>query len=152
MLAGATCARCGLFRRLTGGHDVLDFSAWIATYNQAWLTRNADAAAELFTGDAIYQSHPLRPPHRGRDAIRAYWQQATETQEELELRWGTPVIAGNRVAVEWWATMREMLDGERTVPGCLILRFADSGLCEELREYWHVETGRRVPPPSTWGQ
>ena len=39
---------------------------------------------------------------------------------------------------------------EITLPGCLLLRFAPGGRCEELREYWHVEEGRR-DPPAGWG-
>lgn len=130
---------------------MLDTSAWLAGYHEAWITHNAEQVAHLFTEEAIYQSHPFRPPLRGRAEIQAYWLRSTPTQEDLEIRWGTPVIAGNRMAVEWWATMRDTDEGELTLPGCLILRFAESGLCDELREYWHLEVGRRIAPPATWG-
>jgi hypothetical protein len=40
---------------------------------------------------------------------------------------------------------------EITIPGCLLLRFAPDGRCEELREYWHVEPGR-YEPPDGWGR
>ena len=45
-----------------------------------------------------------------------------------------------------------MLDGDEevTLPGCLLLLFAADGRCRELREYWHLEPGRREPPPG-WG-
>lgn len=131
---------------------MLDISAWLAAYHDAWITHNAEQVAQLFTEDAAYHSHPFRPPYRGRTEIHAYWQRATSSQEELELRWGTPVISGNRVAVEWWATMRETDEGELTLPGCLVLRFAENGLCEELREYWHIEVGSRILPPAEWGK
>lgn len=91
------------------------------------------------------------PPYQGRAEIYAYWQRATASQENIEILWGTPVIAGNRVAIEWWATMREAEEGEITLPGCLVLRFAGNGLCEELREYWHVEVGSRALPRTGWG-
>lgn len=130
---------------------MLDTPAWLAAYHHAWITRDAEGVARLFTDDATYHSHPFRPPSRGRVAIADYWRRATTSQENLDLRWGTPVVAGNRMAVEWWATMRVAEDGDVTLPGCLIVRFADDGLCEELREYWHVETGRRVAPPAGWG-
>ena len=52
-------------------------------------------------------------------------------------------------AVEWWATGVEQ-DGPFTLPGCLLLRFHHGGLCEELREYWHLESERREPPDG-WG-
>jgi uncharacterized protein (TIGR02246 family) len=122
---------------------------WIDQYQQAWRTKDADAAAGLFTDSGIYRSHPFRPPHVGRAAIRAYWERACATQQDLELRFGTPIVDRTRVAVEWWATGFEP-DGPFTLPGCLVLRFDDGGLCEELREYWHLEA-ERSEPPRDWG-
>jgi len=67
------------------------------------------------------------------------------TATSAGVRFGTPIAVGNKVAVEWWTTMRA--DGtEVTCPGCLVLRFAPDGRCEELREYWHAEDGHREPP------
>jgi uncharacterized protein (TIGR02246 family) len=124
-------------------------SEWIQAYGRAWRERDAEAAASLFTDDAVYRSHPLREPHRGHDAIRDYWAGATRDQADLDLRFGAPIIAGDRAAVEWWAQM--LSEGEEvTLPGILYLRFASDGRCEELREAWHLESGR-IPPPEGWG-
>lgn len=122
---------------------------WIEAYGRAWRERDADAAAALFTDDAVYRAHPLREPHRGREGIHAYWSGATSKQEDLDLRFGTPIVAGGRAAVEWWAQMSS--DGEEvTMPGILYLRFAPDGRCSELREAWNAEEGR-TPPPDGWG-
>ena len=127
----------------------MDAASWIDAYGRAWRERDPDAAAALFTEDAIYRSSPFRPPSLGRQGIRAYWAHATATQEEVELVFGEPVVSGAKAAVEWWAVIRE--SGEVvTLPGCLVLRFAADGRCEELREYWHLEPGRHEPPPG-WG-
>jgi ketosteroid isomerase-like protein len=94
---------------------------WIEAYARAWRERDAVAAAGLFTERAVYRSHPFREPHVGTSAIRDYWSRATERQRDLDLRFGTPVVAGNRAAVEWWAQMRS--DGaDVTMPGTLYLR------------------------------
>jgi ketosteroid isomerase-like protein len=127
-----------------------DVSAWIDAYGRAWRARDPDAAVALFTDDATYRSHPFREPHVGRDGIRRYWEEATSSQEDLDLRFGEPVVEDDRAAVEWWATMRD--DGDEiTLPGILVLRFAADGRCEELRECWHVERGRHEPPDG-WGR
>jgi uncharacterized protein (TIGR02246 family) len=129
--------------------ETMTVAEWIEAYGRAWRDRDADAAASLFTDDAVYRSHPLREPHRGRDAIREYWAGATSGQADLDLLFGTPIVAGDRAAVEWWAQM--LSDGEEvTLPGILYLRFALDGRCEELREAWHAEAGR-IPPPEGWG-
>jgi hypothetical protein len=130
---------------------MLNPSAWLAAYHQAWITHDAEQLAQLFTEDAAYHSHPFRPPYQGRAAIQAYWQSATASQADLELRWGAPVIADKHMAVEWWAMMRDTEAGDLTLPGCLLVRFAEDGLCEELREYWHLEMGSRILPPVQWG-
>jgi SnoaL-like domain len=123
---------------------------WIEDYAEAWRSADADVAAELFSEHAVYRSSPVRPPAVGRGAIRAYWRESCSTQEELQLRFGRPLVHGNRVTVEWWATMRDSGE-EITLPGALILRFGPGGRCEELREYWHVHEGR-IEPPEGWGQ
>ena len=123
---------------------------WIAAYRRAWLERDPERVVELFTDDAVYRSSPFREPHFGSAGIRDYWTRATSTQEELDLRFGDPVVEGSKVVVEWWAIMRD--EGAWiTLPGCLLLRFAEDGRCEELREYWHVEDGRHEPHPG-WGR
>ena len=124
--------------------------AWLERYRIAWEEGDAEAAASLFTEDAIYRSSPFREPHVGHERIRAYWEQATGTHSETRVRIGTPITQGDRAAVEWWATMLD--DGaEITLPGILFLRFAPDGRCGELREAWNVAEGR-VPPYPGWGE
>jgi ketosteroid isomerase-like protein len=127
----------------------VDPAAWIEEYGRAWREKDAEAVVRIFTEDAVYRSSPFREPSVGSEGIRAYWTRATGAQEDLDLRFGTPIVQGSTVVVEWWATMRE--GGEEiTLPGTLVLRFAADGRCEELREYWHEEPGRREPPAG-WG-
>lgn len=125
-------------------------ASWIARYGRAWETADEAEIAELFAEDAVYRSHVFREPYVGRAAIRAYWRRGAGRQRGVEVRFGEPVVAGRRVAVEWWTTMHDPDDGEVTLPGCLLLRFDADGRCEELREYWHVQPGREEPPPG-WG-
>ena len=122
---------------------------WAEEYARAWREKDADAVVALFTEDAEYRSSPFREPSVGSDGIRDYWTRATSVQEDADVRMGTPIGEGDRVAVEWWTTMRD--EGEEiTLPGCLLLRFAPDGRCEALREYWNVEPGIHEPHPG-WG-
>lgn len=122
---------------------------WLEDYRRAWVDRNADAAAELFTEDAIYREQPFKPPFSGRGAIRQYWATVTQAQSSVELRYGSPVVEGRRVAVEWWANL--VNDGSPiTLAGEFLLSFDEHGRCRELREYWTLTDGRVDPPPG-WG-
>ncbi|MDQ2984281.1 MAG: nuclear transport factor 2 family protein [Actinomycetota bacterium] len=124
---------------------------WIDAYARAWEQADEEAIVALFTPDAVYRSSPFREPHVGADAIRAYWRRGAGTQRDVRVRLGAPVVDGRRVAVEWWATGIDADEGDFTLPGILMLRFDADGVCEELRECWHSETGRREPHEG-WGR
>jgi ketosteroid isomerase-like protein len=128
----------------------MNVQEWVDEYGRAWREKDVEAAVALFTEDAEYRSSPFREPNVGSDGVRQYWTRATSSQEDLDVRMGRPIVAGDRAVVEWWTRMRA--DGEEiTLPGCLLLRFAPDGRCAALREYWHVEPGRHAPHPG-WGE
>lgn len=127
----------------------MTYQQWLDRYRAAWIERDADAAAALFTADAVYREQPFAAPFTGRSAIREYWSTVTRSQSDIDLQYGTPVVAGARVAVEWWTTL--LNDGAPlTIAGEFLLRFDDDGLCRELREYWVVSERKAAPPPG-WG-
>ena len=128
----------------------LDHTDWLARYRRAWIERDADAAGRLFTEDATYREQPFQDAFAGRAAIRDYWSRVTASQTQVELRYGHAIVDGRRLAVEWWANL-ETTDGPLTLAGEFLLRFADSGECHELREYWVLSQGR-VEPPTGWGE
>lgn len=122
---------------------------WLEAYRRAWIDRDPDAAAALFTADAVYREQPYDEAFAGPAGVRDYWTRVTATQQDVELEYGTPLVGGSRTAVEWWVTLAN--DGaEITLAGAFMLTFDEAGLCRELREYWHVADGRRRPPAG-WG-
>jgi ketosteroid isomerase-like protein len=122
----------------------MDLTNWIGGYARAWETADDELICALFTQDASYRASPFREPFLGHAEIRSYWRRAAGTQRDTAVRMGEPFVDGDRVAVEWWATMED--GGEQvTLPGCLLLRMAGDGRCADLREYWNVESGRREP-------
>jgi len=130
--------------------DTGRFDHWLAAYRKAWEEADTPAVLGLFSEDATYRSHPLRPVHAGHDGIAVYWTQATAGQRDVRVRFGEPIAEGDRVAVEWWATMTA--DGDPvTLVGCLLLSFAADGRCRALRECWHVAE-EVLDPPAGWGR
>ena len=128
----------------------MDVGSWLEAYRVAWEEKDTEAAAALFDEASTYRANIFEEPFEGKDGVRAYWQQVTSTQEDVQVRIGSPFADGDRVAAEFWTTMRVGGD-EVTLPGCLLLRFGDDGLCRSLREYWHFQPGRFEPPPG-WGE
>jgi uncharacterized protein (TIGR02246 family) len=125
------------------------YGEWLARYRRAWIERDAEAASGLFTEDATYREQPFHAPLVGRAAIRDYWRTVTASQTDVELRYGQAVVDGRRLAVEWWANLQAD-DAPLTLAGEFLLQFAETGLCQELREYWVLTQGRVEPPPG-WG-
>jgi ketosteroid isomerase-like protein len=124
--------------------------AWLDGYRRAWEQADTPAVLGLFTADATYRSHPLRPAHAGHRGIADYWARATADQRDVRVRFGDPIVDGDRVAVEWWTVLRA--GGEPvTLAGCLLLRFAAGGRCQALRECWNLAQALLDPPPD-WGR
>src|SRR5262245_7856894 len=122
---------------------------WLSSYRTAWLTRDAAAAAALFTADATYAEQPYQDALAGPAAVRDYWARVTATQSNIEMRYGIPITVGNRTAVEWWTTL--VNDGAPvTLAGPFILKFDAYGRCRSLREYWQFSDGTHEPKPG-WG-
>lgn len=122
---------------------------WLEALAGAWRNRDPEAVVGLFSDGAVYRAHPFRPPLHGRAAIAEYWAAATVNLEGIEVRFGDPIVSGDRVAVEWWAVSIEAGD-LTTDAGSLFLRFGDAG-CQELREYWNVAPGE-IPAAEGWGE
>ena len=125
-----------------------EVARWVETYRSAWESGDADAVTELFTEDAHYWSAPFRDPHVGTNGVRDYWTGATGTQSDTRVVMGTPLVDGNRVAVEWWARFAEA-EAPITLPGVLLLEFRGER-CRVLRENWCYEEVDR-PPHEGWG-
>jgi hypothetical protein len=122
---------------------------WLDAYRRAWIERDADAAAMLFTEDATYAERPYQDAFVGRKAVRDYWTRVTAVQSGIEMKYGSPITVGNRTAVEWWTTLTN--DGVPiTIAGAFILTFDESGLCRTLREYWLLVEGSKTPMKG-WG-
>ena len=132
---------------------------WLGGYAAAWVDADPAAAAALFTPDATYRSHPFERAHTGSEGIAKYWRDVTATQENVEVRWGDPVVEGDVAGVEWWTTLRNEA-ADVTLAGILLLHFDGDSLCPALRECWHVEPGAARaaiwlgscrPDPTRWG-
>jgi SnoaL-like protein len=120
---------------------------WARTWERAWPRKDANAIAALYAEGATYRAHPMRDPEPG--GALGYAGSQFSLEDSIECRFGTPVAAGDRAAVEWWASWVEA-GKELTLAGATILRFDDAGQVVEHVDYW-VEAGGRVEPFEGWG-
>jgi ketosteroid isomerase-like protein len=112
---------------------------WLAGYEQAWESRDAARAAELFTADARYHEMPFDAPKIGQNAIRDYWSTVTADQRDIDFRSQVVAVDGTTGVARWSATLTAISSGARVeLDGVFVLTFAADGRCTELREWWHV--------------
>ena len=114
-----------------------DVPAWLAAYGAAWETHDGEAAAALFSEDAVYEWGPFDEPLRGRAAIRERWGVATDNQGTVRFAARPIGHDGERAFVRWQVSMHAP-EAERPVEldGIFVLDFAADGLCERLQEWW----------------
>jgi ketosteroid isomerase-like protein len=111
---------------------------WLDAYGKAWESRDAEAAAELFTEDAVYQWGPFGRKLRGRVMIREAWAEAVEDQENIEFGYEVLTATARGGIARWWVAAdipsRKMRGRNE---GIFRLAFDESGLCRSLEEWWN---------------
>ena len=115
--------------------------AWLARYEEAWEQRDPARAAALFTENAPYHEMPFDAPKAGRGGIRDYWAKVTADQRDVDFTSSVVAVNGKTGIARWNAKLKSASSGVRVeLDGVFVLTFDDSGLCSELREWWHVRT------------
>lgn len=117
---------------------------WKITWEESWPRGDVDAIAALYAPSSTYRALAFRNPNQGIAGVRQYLQDNFEAESEVACRFGEPIVAGNRAAIEWWASWVE--DGQQlTMAGVTILRFSEDGSITDHRDYWNQDEGRAEP-------
>ncbi len=116
-------------------------TTWLSAYGDAWVSRDPEKAAELFSEDTSYQVNPYEQPHVGRTGVYDYWAEVTATQSNIKFDYQTISVTGKTGIAHWSAEFDIPSAGIRIkLDGIFVLEFDQSGKCERLREWWHSET------------
>jgi SnoaL-like domain len=115
---------------------------WSETSERAWPLADLDAIAALYADGALFYSQPLRD----RQAPRNYVAWAFSDQAAAEYRFGEPLVAGDRAAVDWWGVITSKDGSMEALAGTSLLRFGADSLVVEQRDVWAAEPGRRELP------
>jgi nuclear transport factor 2 (NTF2) superfamily protein len=113
---------------------------WLDAYGNAWEERDSEAAANLFTEDAVYQWGPFGKKLRGRPLIREAWAEATETQRNVAFRYEVLSAGGSGGMVRWWSEYDQPAQEVRVkIEGIFRLAFDEDGLCKSLEEWFNSD-------------
>jgi hypothetical protein len=120
---------------------------WAETWQRAWPAKQSAEIAALYHEAASYRSSPLREAVSG--GALAYVERQFTIEDDVECQFGEPICAGDRAAVEWWASFIEAGQAT-TLAGATVLRFDPAGLVVDHVDYWVHSQGRTVPYTG-WG-
>jgi ketosteroid isomerase-like protein len=115
---------------------------WAEVWTRAWPSADVEAIAGLYAPGAAYFSHPFRTSTTARDYVEAVF----AAQAKAECRFGEPLVAGDRAAVDWWGVITGKDGFVETVAGTSLLRFDADGLVVEQRDAWAGVPERRELP------
>lgn len=111
---------------------------WLDAYGQAWEARDAEAASDLFTEDAVYQWGPFGRKLRGRVMIREAWAEAVEEQQNVSFGYEVLTASARGGIVRWWCSADLPTRGVReSDEGIFRLAFDETGLCKSFEEWWN---------------
>jgi hypothetical protein len=112
-----------------------DAAAFVEGYGRAWERWDVAGFLDLFSDEVVYVAHATQETVVGRTALASYLEKEAAEQGEVDVRMGSPVIDGDRVAAEFWVTATG--GGRRaTIVGCFVAQLSAHGRCEHFREYW----------------
>ena len=128
-------------------------AAFVAGYAQTWETWDFDGFVELFSDDVVYVEHPTDETVVGRTEMERYIRKEQAEQGTASVRMGRPIVEGDRVVAEFWATMSNREgEAEGTLMGCFIAQLDPTGgRCTHFRQYWFEVEGH-ASPFSSWGE
>jgi steroid delta-isomerase-like uncharacterized protein len=79
-------------------------AGWLSAYLDAWNTHDGSKVAAFMAEDATYEDLALGVLHEGRDAIRAFVDEADEFSNDYAFTAVSEQQSGDRYAVEWEMT------------------------------------------------
>lgn len=124
---------------------------FVASYGQTWESWDITGFAELFSDDVVYVVHPTDERVVGREALKRYVIKEKAEQGSVSVRMGKPIVDGDHVAAEFWATTAKQ-DEQATIAGCLVAQLdPTNGRCTRFREYW-FDIERGIDPYKGWGE
>ena len=89
--------------------------AWVQAWEHGWATGDAEVIDALYAADAVFRSHPFREPER---SAGEYARRAFSDEELAEVRFGEPVVTGDRAAVEYYCSRPTVRKPSQVSPYC----------------------------------
>lgn len=104
---------------------------WVAGYERAWRSADAEAVAELFTEDALYRRSPYEADDVGHSGIRSFWRADAGAVFTVDAE---PVAVDGRTAVVR-LQVEYLSPHAQQYRDLWLLRFAEDGRVADFEEW-----------------
>ena len=126
--------------------DLVDAaSKWVDAWSEGWRNHDPDTIANRYAADAVFSSHPFREPRSGKQGAKDYAREVFAQETSADFTFGEPIVAGERAAVEYQATIGATDGKHYRLAGVTLLTFGDDGLATEHRDYWAIQEVPHTP-------
>jgi hypothetical protein len=105
---------------------------WAETWERGWREHDPSTIVTLYADGAHFQSQAFREP----EVAREYIERVFAEEESAECEFGSPIVDGDRAAVEWRGRTKLRDGGEEDLAGVSVLRFDADGLVVDQRDVW----------------
>jgi nuclear transport factor 2 (NTF2) superfamily protein len=114
----------------------------VEAWEDGWARHDPDVITARYAPDCTFRSHPFRPAAQGRDEAGAWIREAFAGERSARFAFGEPIVSPDaRAAVEYRAVIKATNGTESTLAGTTVLRFDDTGLVVDHRDYWAIIDG-----------
>jgi SnoaL-like protein len=104
-------------------------------WERGWRDHDVERIDALYADACVFRSAPFRATQVPREFVE--W--AFSDEESAEVRFGDPIVEGERAAVEWNAVSTLKSGEVERLAGVSVLRFDADGLVVEECGYWQSE-------------
>lgn len=134
---------------------------WIDRYMEAWNSHDGSSVADFMAADATYEDLALGAVHQGRDAIKAFVEEANDFSSDYRFLTVSTQESGQSYAIEWEMIGTNTGEGgglpatnkPYRIRGASVGVVDDQGKITLNRDYWNmadylVQVGILPPPQS----
>jgi len=112
--------------------DILD------RFGRSWETFDGDLVVSLFTKNAEYEGDPFEPPLVGHNAIRKFWLDSAERQDQVEFTVERHWVSGDTILAACQMSYVERPSGDRVRIKAFMAFEMEDGLVARCREWWNA--------------
>jgi len=112
---------------------------WLKKFGTAWMHRDAQAAADLFSKDVEYYESALEKPVNWNSVVNL-WKVVPENQKKVKFEFSIVSSEGDTSVVNWKMS-RTLMPSEQhqDIDGIFIIKLNAEGLCSYFKQWREVK-------------